>query len=824
MKDGQPGKSRKASRNAPVAGGENPSSGVSKTQDRADRLLHDGEEPFLLALEAAQLGIWTADLDVGAIDGSARARALHGLAAEGLVSKADAMAAVHPDHRADLAAALELTMRTGKPSTCVYRTATSQGRQWIESVACLVDDHGTRRLHGIVRDITSNKLAEQTLQASLDSLEQRVAERTAELEAANTALREKTTHLQWVLDASQAGTSKWDARRGPNFEWDARERALFGFGAEEPVTLDAIMARVHPADRAAIYEQMEKEIPPGGHLDWNHEFRILHPVLGVRWIVGRGKLMRDGHDQSLSMAGINFDVTERKEAAEALARKQAQLQAILDHSPALISVKDLKGNVIVANRGFEVLDAPPLHELLGRNVFDLFPKDIARELWDNDLKALKAGGPVQSEERVKHKNGEWHTYLTVKFPLYAEEGEPYGICAISTDITWRKQDEDEIRKLNATLEQRVAERTAELTHSEERFRRLAEASFEGIATSRDGILIDCNEQYAAMFGYEPAEIIGMPAHDLLAPEWREAFNERLRTDSVMRVEFEGLRKDGSVFPLEVRSHLLIENGIKVRVGAVRDLTEIKETEARMRAHKLEIESAQRLSLVSEISVGIIHQISQPLTALIANVTVLSHRLGTCGTTSCNGHEIIRDVEMGASRMRDVVVQLRSLVKGAGADIEEIDLNRLATDVQLIIEPEAMSCEVGIVARLAAGLPRIRGNPVQLSQVVINVLRNAVEACSDSPRKRRMVEIVTRAIDDNNVELCISDNGGGIAPDVASKMFQPFFTTKPEGVGIGLSLSRRIIQAHHGTIGILNNPGKPGATVKIELPIGSKTTG
>jgi len=149
---------------------------------------------------------------------------------------------------------------------------------------------------------------------------------------------------------------------------------------------------------------------------------------------------------------LTINIIQRRRSAivlcaseEILRVKQSQLQAILDYSSTLISIKDLNGNIILANRIFAVLDAPPLHEFVGKNVFDLFPREVAENLWNNDLAALKLGGPVESEEIVKHKDGNWHTYLTVKFPVYQEPGQPFGICAISTDITERKWAEEKIK-------------------------------------------------------------------------------------------------------------------------------------------------------------------------------------------------------------------------------------------------------------------------------------------------------------------------------------------------------------------------------------------
>ncbi|MBK6607652.1 MAG: PAS domain-containing protein [Leptospiraceae bacterium] len=141
---------------------------------------------------------------------------------------------------------------------------------------------------------------------------------------------------------------------------------------------------------------------------------------------------------------VTNDITERKKREIELQKEHSKLQAILDYSPALISIKDLDGNILLANRSFAVLDAPPLNEFIGKNVFDVFQKEVAEKLWSNDLAALENGSPVYSEEVVMHKDGNWHTYLTVKFPIFLQNNQPFGICAISNDITERIQNENKI--------------------------------------------------------------------------------------------------------------------------------------------------------------------------------------------------------------------------------------------------------------------------------------------------------------------------------------------------------------------------------------------
>jgi len=143
---------------------------------------------------------------------------------------------------------------------------------------------------------------------------------------------------------------------------------------------------------------------------------------------------------------LEKELTERKLAAKSLLESEALLKAIMDNAPALISAKDLKGNVIMTNRRFEVLDGPSPEEFIGKNVYDLFPFEIADALWKNDLAAIEADAPVESEEVVAHKDGEMHTYHTVKFPLPGVKDKASGTCAISVDITDRKSAEETLQR------------------------------------------------------------------------------------------------------------------------------------------------------------------------------------------------------------------------------------------------------------------------------------------------------------------------------------------------------------------------------------------
>ncbi len=182
---------------------------------------------------------------------------------------------------------------------------------------------------------------------------------------------------------------------------------------------------------------------------------------------------------------LEKELTEGKLAEKSLLESKTLLKAIMDNAPALVSAKDLKGNVIMTNRRFEVLDGPSPEEFIGKNVYDLFPFEIADALWKNDLAAIEADAPVESEEVVAHKDGEMHTYHTVKFPLYGVEDKAFGTCAISVDITERKQAELKLSDALAHIRLLKGQLEAECVYFQEEIKQ--EQNFENIIGHSDAL-------------------------------------------------------------------------------------------------------------------------------------------------------------------------------------------------------------------------------------------------------------------------------------------------------------------------------------------------
>jgi PAS domain S-box-containing protein len=387
---------------------------------------------------------------------------------------------------------------------------------------------------------------------------------------------ESILRIQEVERALQASNDQWLAT------FDAVSDAIFLTDAQDTIlkyNRAAIKMWPHPSETLigkkcyqAVYGA--ETLDSAGPLALARETKQPQTLTFAnqdRWIEAKINPIFDLNGAFTGAVQTFTEITKRKQAEEALRESQAKLQAILDYSPALISIKDLTGNIILANQGLAVLDAPPLNELVGKNVFEIFPQDVAEQLWKNDLAALEARAPVRSEEVVKHRDGTWHTYLTVKFPIYQQSEQPFGICAISNDITERIKIEEALKQ------------------SEEKFRLLTEKSVFGIYIIQDAKMVYVNPGFAQAFGYTPEEIIDkLGPEDLIHPEDIQAvmrrFQNRLEGETEeSNMVYKAIKNDGSIFYIEVYGMITNYRGRPAVMGTMKDITERKKAEEALRA-------------------------------------------------------------------------------------------------------------------------------------------------------------------------------------------------------------------------------------------------
>jgi PAS domain S-box-containing protein len=760
--------------------------------EAANVRLREKSKRLELALDASRAGIWSWDVRSDVVECDNRERALYGFEDDVALAFPDFIERIHPDDQSGLVNRLQKATAPGGSDFWSIEFSILHpvlGERWLGGLGSIERDAGgkARRIVGINFDITERKMIERALSQSEEKYR--------------------------TLYESMADAFVRVNLEGRIVEHNRAFQEMIGYSPEELGRLtysDITPGKWHALENRIVEEQI---IPLGYSAPYEKEYRRKDGT--VFPVELRTYLICDAKGNPASMWAIIRDITERKNAERALRESNELLTEFMRSSPIYSFVKIVtadESRVLVASENYREMIGIPGSCMVGKTMRELFPADLAAKIIADDWAVVSRGAMLKVDEEMNGRN-----YTTIKFPII--QGDRTLLAGYTMDVTDRVLSEKTMKEWNQTLERRVAERTAELNQSEARFRQLAEATFEGIAVTENKILVDGNPQLAEIHGYELAEMIGRPVMDFVAPESRAQVAKHIRERYGAAYECYGLRKNGSTFPAEIHACIRSWHGKQTRVTALRDLSEVKQAAARLQAQQTELEHAQRLGLVSEVSAGIIHQIGQPLCGMGANLAAALANLESCDRQSCGTLEIINDVNADVERLRETVVHLRALAHPGRATRVRFDFNAVVMDVLRLLRPEAVRRKMKIATEFFPDLPELDGDSVQLSQVIHNLVRNALDSCEGRPPELRHVGVVTRLIDGGSrIELCVRDSGIGIAPEVLENLFAPFFTTKPEGIGMGLRLSQTIVQAHGGTIEGFNNPDGDGATFRVILPV------
>ncbi len=250
----------------------------------------------------------------------------------------------------------------------------------------------------------------------------------------------------------------------------------------------------------------------------------------------------------------------------------------------------------------------------------------------------------------------------------------------------------------------------------------------------------------------------------------------------------------------------------------RDVTELKQAERELAAARLDLFHAARLTLVGQLMASIVHEIQQPLTAILADADagrrILRGR--ESGAELAELREALDEIHDQSRAAATIVDRLRTLVRKRPLERRALDLNGLVSDMLHLVHADAVRRGVTLRAELAPSLPAIAADRVSLQQVILNLIVNAMDATDENEQEERAVVVRTRQVA-GVVELAVSDTGPGISADHSAKLFDAFFTTKAEGVGLGLAIARSIAESHGGQIRAETHVGR-GATFRLTLPL------
>jgi len=431
------------------------------------------------------------------------------------------------------------------------------------------------------------------------------------------------------------------------------------------------------------------------------------------------------------------------------------------------------------------------------------PEDVER-LREERREALTRLVPFENEQRVLGKDGRYRWFLVRYNPLLDEQGRIDRWYVAAFDIEDRKRAEAQV---------------------EQAYLRLAEAQ----RLSKTGSFItdlladdhNWSEEAFRIFEFDPAtKVTVQMIRDTVHPEDLPFFDSviaRGMTGTDVDFLFRIVTSRGAVKHVRGMARVMEQiAGRPLFIGALQDVTESKLAEEALNKTRSELAHVARVTTLNTLTASIAHEVNQPLTGIVSNASACLRWLAGDVPNIEEVREAISDIVRDGKRAGAVVARIRALTRRAEMSREKLDLNETIGEVLAIIRDEAKRKRVTVRTQFANELSLVSGDRVQLQQVVLNLVMNAIEAMSSIGERPRELVIMTWNIDTDHVQAAVEDSGIGLDPNTRDKIFDSFYTTKPGGMGMGLSICRSILQAHGGRLWATAKDG-PGTSFHFILP-------
>lgn len=426
--------------------------------------------------------------------------------------------------------------------------------------------------------------------------------------------------------------------------------------------------------------------------------------------------------------------------------------------------------------------------------------------------------------------------------------EIYGLMVAQTQRqTELEENEKNLHERILQLEENIRRKTAHLTESnqalknsvdelnrsryqllerEAKLNSILNASIEGIIViDTTGIIVSVNAAVENIFGYSAEELIGYSVNRLMPLAMRKKQNYYL--EKYLRIfvpkvigqirEVEGLRKDGSMVPLDMTIAEFPLDGMQYYSGIVRDVSARKMQEQQEKEHLEKLAHVTRLGLMGEMASGIAHEVNQPLSAVVNYTQVCLRFIQNENIDIEKLTDTLKKANQQALKAGQIIHSMREFVKPRKIHRSTVDINDLIYDAISIFEADFKQNLIAMRFELTKNLPCVIIDRVQIEQVILNLIRNSIEALKELPQfTQRQLSIETSLNPVHYIVVRVKDNGPGLSPIQREKILTPFFTTKASGMGMGLSISRSLVEAHHGTLHF-NSKEDKGTTFYFTLP-------
>jgi len=553
---------------------------------------------------------------------------------------------------------------------------------------------------------------------------------------------------------------------------------------------------------------------------------------------------------SLELANRNLEaeVVERRKAEEALRESQEDLsraQEVAHVGSWRLNVQRNELRWSVENwQIFGVARGTPLNyeTFLGT----VHPED--REYVDWKWKATLRGEPYDIEHRIVV--GDQVKWVRERAVLETDsQGALLGAFGTTQDITEKKQVETALAQVYAELDHRVEERTAKLNELNERLQseiqvrheaeqriREAEFRYRTVADftydweywkSPQGTLIYCSPSCERVTGYTAEELTADPQLLLriILPEDRPIWDEHEALvpaqEDTRSIQFRIRHRDGGVRWIDHNCRRVTGTSgefLGIRAGN-RDVTDRKRAEAEQQQLRDELARVSRITTTGQLAASLAHELNQPLGAIVCNIQAAQNFLVRDGHDLPEIQEVLQDVEVESKRAGEVIHQLRRLYQKTGGVRTELQINRIVEGTMNLLRSELVFKDVALRLELDEQLPLVRGSEVELQQVLLNLVTNALEAMASGPAAARRLLIRTAGDGAQNIRVSVRDSGPGVPEAQLGRIFETLYTTKATGMGMGLAICHSIIEAHGGRLWAENNP-EAGTTFHFTVPVNS----
>jgi PAS domain S-box-containing protein len=600
--------------------------------------------------------------------------------------------------------------------------------------------------------------------------------------AAAAADLERREHEATLRALSQSTTAAIFIHRDAQlFYVNPAAQALTGYDRTALLSMD-FWNLVHPSMREVARAQSAARLR-GEAVPVRNEVKITTRSGETRWVEFAAAVIQ--HRGAAAVVGTAFDVTERRHSQSAQRDRERRFRALIEHSSDVVSVVGADARLTYVGPSVtRVLGHAP-QDLEGRSILDIVHDDDRAAIRQGMREAMaKPGHPITVHYRLRHADGSWRWMEGVGTNLL-HEPMIAGIIANVRDVTDRRRAEDLLRE------------------SQQRFALAVDGAKDGIWDWN----VQTDEFYASPRMREILEIGNTRARtvDLFGERVHPEDLEHLRsgwrrhqrgTDTHYEVEYRLRAADGTYRWLLARGATVrnLEGTPYRMVGSLTDITARKRAEEDARLRQAELAHVLRVSAMSDMAAGLAHELNQPLAAIVNYARGCSRRLAETGAAP-DLLEALDRIATEALRAGEVVRGLKRVIRKEPPRDSQIDLNEVARDAVALVRAEAAEREIALRLELEADLPRLNADRIQIEQVILNLLRNAADAISQRPGR----VCLRTELSNGRAVVSISDTGDGIPIELRERVFAPFFTTKTSGLGMGLSISRTIIEAHGGRL-------------------------